>query len=436
MQQLVLDDWQQEAINHEGHLLLCTGRQCGKTFIMSRKIAKFMMDHPSSRIIVVSLTEDQAHLMIIMVLDYLQKNFKPYIARGRHKPTKSSIQLKNNSLVRARPVGNTGDAVRGFTGDILVIDEASRMGEDIFTSSKPTLLITGGKIWMCSTPFGKKGYFYECYLNKHNRFKVIKVNSEEVVQNRKISESWSEEQREASLQLLKEEKEEMSELQYGQEFLGLFLDDLQQFFPDKLIRRCMTAKRRERIIPDRDYYLGSDIGRLGNDPSTFEIVDRMQGNHLYHVENQVMRKQILTQTAQHIIGLNMSYNFRRIYIDNDGIGVGVLDILLTDKTTRRKTEGLRNSKKIIDFKDNRKTKLLKHDLYMNLITVMETGGISLLDEDEVFQSFKSVQYEFTNDKSGQPFMRFFGNDTHIVEGLTRAAWCIKHKNLNISIMWI
>ena len=33
------------------------------------------------------------------------------------------------------------------------------MPESVFTASKPTLLTTGGKIWMCSTPFGKTGYF-------------------------------------------------------------------------------------------------------------------------------------------------------------------------------------------------------------------------------------------------------------------------------------
>src|SRR3990167_1532378 len=93
----------------------------------------------------------------------------------------------NIVLCTGRPVGNTGDAVRGFTGDILILDEVSRFQEMILNASKPVLLTTAGKIWMCSTPFGKKGYFYESFLNKFGRFKVWHKSCEEVIFDRKIS---------------------------------------------------------------------------------------------------------------------------------------------------------------------------------------------------------------------------------------------------------
>ena len=41
---LILDDWQEEALKHKGDLLLCTGRQIGKTMIMSLKAAKRMIE--------------------------------------------------------------------------------------------------------------------------------------------------------------------------------------------------------------------------------------------------------------------------------------------------------------------------------------------------------------------------------------------------------
>ena len=106
MDKIVLDEWQKELLEHEGHLVLCTGRQVGKTTIMAHKAGKYMLDHPNCKIIVVSLTEDQAQLMIIMILTYLEQEHRKEIAKGRLKPTKSTIKLKNGSQVIARPYDN------------------------------------------------------------------------------------------------------------------------------------------------------------------------------------------------------------------------------------------------------------------------------------------------------------------------------------------
>jgi hypothetical protein len=399
---------------------------------MAIKAGRYMIGRPKSQIIVVSLTEDQAQLMIVFILNYLSDNHKNMIAKGLKRPTKSTITLKNGSKVIARPVGNTGDAVRGFTGNVLIADEASRMPELMWTAAKPTLLTTGGQIWMCSTPFGKQGYFYECYQNKHDRFKVFHVNSEEVIKERGLSEGWTENQREAALELLEDEKKDMSKLQYAQEFLAQFVDDLQQFFSDELILKCMQLKRLDVIPKKSNYYLGVDIARMGADESTFEVVQRIN-DRLYHRENLITTKTLLTSTSRQIFSMDSLYGFQKIYVDDEGIGIGVFDQLISDERTRRKVEALRNSKKIIDWKNDRKTKMLKIDLYMNLLRLMEQDKIFLLDDDKIFQSFKSVQYEYATDKRGQSFLHIFGNYTHIVEGLIRAAWCVKDKSLN---MWI
>ena len=62
--------------------------------------------------------------------------------------------------------------------------------------------------------------------------------------------------------------------------------------------------------------------------------------------------------------------------------------------------------------------------------LMETGKIKLLDDDNLFQSLKSVQYCYTNDSLGTRHLKLFGSYTHIAEGLIRAAWCVKYKDLN------
>ena len=433
-----LDDWQKEALEHDGDLLLCTGRQVGKTTLMAIKASEFMKNHPGSKIIVCSLTEDQAQLMIVMVLDYLEKNSKTWIAKGSHKPTKNKIELTNKSSIIARPVGNTGDAVRGFTGDVLILDEASRFAEFIFTASKPTLLTTGGKIWMCSTPFGKQGYFYECYKNASGRFKVIEANSWDVVQNRPLSEVWTANKRQEAINFLENERKDMSELQFAQEYLGKFVDDLRQYFSDELIQKCCTLKRPEVFSPQRDFYMGCDIARMGDDEGTFEILDRLEKNKLLQVENIVTKKKLTTETEDKILELDRFYNFKKIYIDAGAgtLGVSIFDHLLANSQTSRKIVAINNRARALDRKDNpTKAKLLKEDLYDNLRSLMERGQIKLLDDDELILSLKSVQYEYETRTGKAPKVRIFGNYTHIAEGLIRAAWCSKEKSLNFNISY-
>ena len=432
----VLDKWQQEALNHRGDLLLKTGRQNGKTFIMSRKAAMEMINYPNTRIICCSLTEDQAQLIIVMVLDYLQKNHKTYIKKGKQAPTKNKILLNNGSQILARPVGNTGDAVRGFTGDILILDEASKFNDFIFAAAKPTLMTTAGKIWMCSTPFGKKGYFYECYLNKHKRFKVIETNSWDVVHTRPISSAWTQQTRTEAIEFLDNEKLDMSEMQFAQEYLARFVDDLRQFFTDELIHKCCILKRRQSRPPG-DYYLGVDIARMGEDETTFEVVEKVNNELICQRENIVRDKQLTTQTYDNILDIHDGWKFRQIGIDAGAgsLGVGILDFLLRSSVAS-KVQALNNRSRDLDKHGEKKSSLLGEDMFQIMRALMEKGQLLLLDDTEILQSLKSVQYEYINVAGKKLSLRMFGLDIHIAEGLKRAVYLANQKNIRSFISYM
>ena len=105
--------------------------------------------------------------------------------------------------------------------------------------------------------------------------------------------------------------------------------------------------------------------------------------------------------------------------------------LLEDPQTRRKTIAINNARRPLDKDNKQKKKILKEDLYNNLLNLMQKGNIKLLEDPEIYQSLKSVQYSIEDGR-----FKIFGNYTHIVEGLIRAAWCAKTKHLNIHIHWI
>ena len=113
-----------------------------------------------------------------------------------------------------------------------------------------------------------------------------------------------------------------------------------------------------------------------------------------------------------------------------GLGITVCDLLREDDDNKRKVVEINNASRPYD-RDDRKKKILKEDLYNNLKSLMQNGKIKILDNDEVKLSLQSIQTEF-NTETGR--LRIAGAYSHITEGLIRAAWCSKEKNIKAMIM--
>ena len=342
------------------------------------------------------------------------------IRKGRFKPTKHIIHLTNGSQIMCYAAGITGAGLRTFTLTSLVIDEAAPMAREVFVSTTPMLSVTGGTLDIISTPRGEEGYFYEC--SKKDNFTKFYVSAEDCPRHDKA--------------FLEEEKKSMSRLEYAQEYLARFMSDLKRVFTDDIIKKCCVLKREESMLNGR-YSMGVDIARMGDDLSTFEILDHKDMENIKHVESITTSKTLTTETEDKIVELNKKYKFENIYIDagSGSLGVGVFDHLLRISETRRKVVAINNRSRPYDKDDQKKTKLLKEDLYNNLVALMEKGYIKLLDDDDIVESLKSIQYEYMI-KEGMPTrLRIFGSHhgkyTHIAEGLIRAAWCVKDKHLSI-----
>ena len=408
---LSLDIWQKNIIEEKGNVIVRAGRQVGKSTAIAIKAGEYALNNPKKQVLIIASVERQAHLLFEKVITYLEDSSPNAIKKGRDRPTKSKLSLKNGSVIRSLPTGLSGTGIRGYTIDLLIADEAAFIPQEVWVAVTPMLAITKGKIILLSTPFGKEGYFYDRY--KDPTFKKFHVSSEDCPRKDE--------------HFLTEEKKRMTKLQYAQEYLGEFVDELMQFFPTTLIQRAMRLKRPSMIDKTKRYYLGVDVARLGTDESTFEIVDMSNRKKIRHIENIITTKTYLTETTRKIIELEKLYDFKKIYIDDGGVGSGVFDPLLEVEETRRKVIAINNAARALDKDEKRKKKLLKEDLYNNLLRLMERGEIALLSDDEIFLSLKSVQYEYTDEGN----IKIYGKYTHICEGLVRAAWGTKDKTLNI-----
>jgi len=414
-----LDKWQKEVLEIKGNLALCSGRQVGKSTVIAIKAGESAVKSKKTIMIIASV-ERQALLLFEKVLSHIFINYKSMIMKKKDKPTKHTLKLTNGSIIHCLPTGDSGYGIRGYTIDELYADEAHFIPEDVWAAVTPMLATTGGNINLLSTPFGAQGYFHRCFYDK--KFTAIHVSTEDV------AESRPDPQRTMMKEFLHDEKERMTKLQYQQEYLGLFVGGIMRFLDDELINETLTIKEH---IPIGDKFLGIDIARMGGDETVLCSLDRIKRENLVQFDLEIPEGQKLTDTTRLILHKDKQHNYKKIYLDDGGMGVGVLDPLLENDQTKRKVEGLNNAKRNIEATRDNKTprkKLLGEDMSINLKVLMEQGKIKLFDDPRIRQSLRSMQYENMEGK-----LRIYGNYSHIFESLKRAAWCIKDKSLNIYI---
>lgn len=95
---------------------------------------------------------------------------------GFKKKTTTELHLNNDSRIIALP--GEGDNIRGYSGaHKIIIDEASRVHDDLYNSIRPMISASKGGLLLLSTPFGQRGFFYERYKDEE-RWKKYLVTAE------------------------------------------------------------------------------------------------------------------------------------------------------------------------------------------------------------------------------------------------------------------
>ena len=429
-----LDDFQKEIIEHKGNIAVAAGRQVGKSVCISIKAAHEALENKNYSVMIISATERQAYLLFSKVLMYIDDNFRNMIKRGKNRPTKTEIKLTNGSIIRCLPTGLDGLGIRGYTINLLIADEAAFIPKDVWPAVTPMLATTGGKIILLSTPFGREGYFYERFTDEN--FRKWNINAIEVAEHRK------EPQRTYMLNFQEKERERMTKLQFQQEYEGLFVSELRQLFSDDLIKKCCILKRTGIDNAERrKFYLGVDVARMGEDASSFQILEKIQGEkypRFNHIYSKMTKKTLTTDTFDTILRLEQQYGFKMIGIDagSGSLGVSIFDFLIREPILRKKIIALNNLSRQLDHRGERKKTLLKVDMYLNLLGLMEKDRIKLLDDEEVIESLRAIQYEYAETEKGPSQIKIFASRhkyTDLVEGLIRAAWLANLKTIDTYI---
>lgn len=446
---MIYDTWQQEIMDcQDRHILLAKGRRIGATHLFSEKAVEWLKDHynphPTSQIVCSSITEGQAQLLIAFATIYAEKKYPKLVAKGKDKPTLNRLILNvngNRRILIAKPVGDTGKSARGFEGQVLMVDEGPFQPDLFFEAAKPILATTNGRIWMWGTFNGREGYFWNSYekaiikQDPKARFKVWEMDSETVSRDRPISESWTQEQSDGFKLYLAEEKEDMSEMAYAQEYMAVASLDKRQFYSDDWIEQVCALDQDMKVINVGTNFGGFDLARMGGDQFTAEILKRISEKQVFQIDHYTRSLLLTTDNEDLIREYTHKWDCHQSGIDagSGTLGVSIYDHLQKEDYMKERIFRMNNAMISVDREEG-KQRLFNEDMHDNLKSMGEKQQIKLFNAEDVKASFRSVQWDLVKDSHGITKVKIYGRFTHIVEGIMRAAYLSKqYKDLNPTI---
>jgi hypothetical protein len=140
---------------------------------------------------------------------------------GLVEDAKLSIQLTNGSRIIALP--GQEDNLRGYSApDLIIEDEASRVKDDLHIAIRPMLATNPGRLVLLSTPNGKLGHFYRIWTEGGPEWLKVKVTADQISR--------------ISKEFLDNERLNMTESQFLQEYCGEFMEAEGAVFSSDLFR--------------------------------------------------------------------------------------------------------------------------------------------------------------------------------------------------------
>ncbi len=139
-------------------ILNCT-RQWGKSTVLAAKAVHRVWTRPGALVLVASPGKRQSRMFLRKAAEFLARLG---VRRRGDGDNEASLWLPNGSRIVGLP--GTEATVRGFSAaSMALIDEAAMVKDDLYVALQPMLAVSGGELWLMSTPRGCSGFFYDAW---------------------------------------------------------------------------------------------------------------------------------------------------------------------------------------------------------------------------------------------------------------------------------
>jgi hypothetical protein len=217
-----LDPWQRTALATRQDLLLLVSRQGGKGETASLLALEAMLGDAGSRTVVVAPSERQTKRLVRRIKrSYrLLDGASPAVVDSQY-----ALELRNGSELLA--LSGSEETIRGLEAvDLLIVDEAALVEDELFAAVFPMLAVTNGRCVAMTTPRGRRGWFHSEWTGGGASWHRERITAHEVP---RISPAF-----------LERTRLRIGDWMFRQEFLCEFLDQDDQVFSSDLIAAAMT----------------------------------------------------------------------------------------------------------------------------------------------------------------------------------------------------
>jgi hypothetical protein len=150
------DEWQKRLLRgRHSRLMLNCSRQAGKSTVTACIALLEVICFAPALVLVICPAARQSKEFL--------RNVSRFSKRLGVKSTQEStthMEFANGSRILALP--SEEETIRGFSEvGLLILDEASRIPDELYNSVKPMLAVSNGRIAILSTPYGKRGFFHK-----------------------------------------------------------------------------------------------------------------------------------------------------------------------------------------------------------------------------------------------------------------------------------
>jgi hypothetical protein len=170
------DPWQADVLRSaDPQVILNCSRQSGKSTTAATLAVHTVTYLPGSLVLMLAPALRQSSELFKKAAGFYRDLGRPVPADSE---TALTVSLQNGSRLVALP-GQEG-TVRSFSGvRLLIVDEAGRVPDPLYYAVRPMLAVSGGRLILMSTPWGKRGFFFEAWENggpAWRRFRVPATN--------------------------------------------------------------------------------------------------------------------------------------------------------------------------------------------------------------------------------------------------------------------
>ncbi len=198
------DPWQAKVLRSTApRVHLNCSRQVGKSTVTSILALHAALYKANATVLIVSPSERQSNELFLKVTAFYRTLGKPVAPEQENV---HMLRLENASRIISLPASESG--IRGYTVDLLLIDEAAYVPDALYQSVSPMLAVSGGRLVAMSTPAGRRGWWYSATLT--DRWELHTITADQCP---RITAAF-----------LEEERERLGETAFALEYLCSFVD--------------------------------------------------------------------------------------------------------------------------------------------------------------------------------------------------------------------